>query len=125
MSATSPASTRRGPETDFFRIRSLATGDVAAMRFGGTESAERFVIEPETTNAAVEQARRALANAQRNEHRAGVERVAGRISKSCHRDAVRVRIDAEARLQDALALTCEQCGEVFAGPTCVDCSDGD
>lgn len=147
------------------------------MRFGGTESAERFmaeqrwprdqyVIEQETKNA-VEHAREALANAQRNERMAAASRQAGRITKSCHREHVRVRIECEQRLQDALrdaapgcecdlrehiapgchcpvcepdapnstfeayppqplvTDVCEQCGDVFAGPTCVDCSDGD
>lgn len=48
----------------------------------------------------IEKAEQSLRTAQANMERAGRERVAGRITKSCHRSAVKMRDQAQARLNE-------------------------
>ena len=51
----------------------------------------------------IEKAEKSLRRAQEQMDRAGRERVAGRITKSCHRDAVKMRDQAQAHLNELKA----------------------
>lgn len=139
------------------------------MRFGGTESAERFMREQRwpRDQYAIEREDESLDDRLANARAQGdVNEIAMWTHKIEVRDTAERLAVAEAAVScdvatdeagefmlltlngkdikltaaQAVALAetldtfmqgvfvgerCEQCGEVFAGPTCVDCSDGD
>jgi hypothetical protein len=51
----------------------------------------------------IEKAEESLRRAKVNADRAGRERIAGRITKSCHREAVKMRDQAQQRLNELKA----------------------